>query len=139
MKEYGSLCKGAFFALLLVDLALSLQPHATLDAMYPPEVQAWDFAVHAAMYAALAGLGCMAFVPRDPGAWRGRLVAALALACLGAVLELLQATPVVARSCSLSDALHNTVGALAGAFLAPTRFLRPSAAFRGRIPGRPES
>ena len=130
MKEYGSLCKGAFFALLLGDLALSLQPHAMVDAMYPPEVQAWDFAVHAAMYAALAGLGCMAFVPRDPGAWRGRLVA---------VLELLQATPVVARSCSLSDALHNTAGAFAGAFLAPARFLRPSAAFRGRIPGRPES
>lgn len=124
MKETGPLRKGAFFALLLVDLALSLQPHATVDAMYPPEVQAWDFAVHAAMYAALAVLACAAFVPRAPGAWRKRLVVALALACLGAVLELLQATPFVARSCSLSDALHNTVGALIGAFILPSRALR---------------
>ena len=113
----------AFFALLLVDLALSLQPHATVDAMYAPAVQAWDFAVHFAMYAALGALGAAAFVPRGPGALRGRIVLALALACLGAALELLQATPPVARSCSLSDALHNAAGAFAGALLLPSRFL----------------
>ena len=124
MKENGPLRKGAFFALLLVDLALSLQPHSTVDAMYPPEVQAWDFSVHAAMYATLAVLACAAFVPRTSDTWRKRLVAALALACLGAVLELLQATPFVARSCSLSDALHNTAGALIGAFLLSRRALR---------------
>ncbi len=125
MKEKGPLRKVAFFSLLFVDLALSLQPHATVDAMYPPEVQALDFAVHAVMYAMLAILACAAFIPRAPDAWRKRLVVALALACLGAVLELLQATPFVARSCSISDALHNTAGALIGAFLLPSRALRP--------------
>ena len=115
--------KAAFAAALLATLALSLQPHETVDAMYSPSFQAWDFAVHAAMYAGLAALGAAAFVPRAPGALRGRLCLALALACLGALLELLQATPPVARSCSLSDALHNAVGAFAGAFLLPARLL----------------
>lgn len=107
--------KTAFFALLAVDLALSLQPHATVDAMYSPELQAWDFAAHFALYAALAAAACLAFVPRGRGAWRGLLAAALALCCLGAVLELLQATPFVGRSCSLSDALCNAAGAFGGA------------------------
>ena len=114
--------QAAFAAALLATLALSLQPHETVDAMYSPSFQAWDFAVHAAMYAGLAALGAAAFVPR-PGALRGRLCLALALACLGALLELLQATPPVARSCSLSDALHNAGGAFAGAFLLPARLL----------------
>lgn len=112
-----SLAKAAFLALLLADLALSLQPHSTVDAMYSPGLQAWDLAVHFAMYAALGALGAAAFVPPGPGALRGRLCAALALACLGAALELIQATPPVARSCSLSDALLNAAGAFAGAFL----------------------
>ena len=127
MNATGPVRKGAFAALLLFDLALSLQPHATVDAMYSPEVQAWDFAVHFAMYLALGALAAAAFVRRGSGAWRGRLAAALALACLGCALELLQATPFVGRSCSLSDALHNAAGAFCGALLLPARFLAPPA------------
>ena len=116
------LAKCAFFALLAVDLALSLQPRATVDAMYSPAVQSWDFAAHFALYAALAAAAGFAFVPRGRGAWRGLLAAAIALACLGAALELLQATPFVNRSCSLSDAACNAAGALAGAAVAALAF-----------------
>ena len=121
MKASGPVCRIAFFALLLVDAALSLQPRASVDAMYSPEIQSWDLAVHAALYAALAALACGGFVRRGPGSWRGRLAVWILLAGLGAVLELLQTLPAVGRSCSLSDVLSNAAGALAGALLAPAR------------------
>lgn len=125
MNEYRTLRRVAFYALLLVDLALSLQPHATVDAMYSPELQSHDLLVHLLAYAALGASAAAAFVRRGPGAWRGRLAAAVSLAALGGVLELLQETPLVGRSCQLSDALHNTAGAFLGAFLLPPFFLLP--------------
>ena len=127
MNGTAFLRKAAFWAAFAVDLALSLQPRATVDAMYSPSLQSWDSAAHFALHAALGALACAAFVPRGAGAWRRRLAAALALSCLGAALELLQATPWVGRSCMLSDALADAAGAFAGAFAFPARFLRARA------------
>lgn len=115
----------AFSAFLLLDLALSLQPRASVDAMYSPAVQSHDRLVHALMYFALGASAVAGFVRRGPGVWRRRLAAALALAALGVVLELLQATPAVGRSCSVSDMLHNAAGALAGTLLFPAFLLSP--------------
>ncbi|MBQ9727681.1 MAG: VanZ family protein [Kiritimatiellae bacterium] len=124
MKRSLSPAACAFWALLAADLALSLQPRGTVDAMYSPQVQSWDSAAHFALHAALGAFACAAFVRRGAAARAGRLAAALALACLGAALELLQAAPWVGRSCTVSDAALDAAGALAGAFALPARFLR---------------
>lgn len=125
MSRLCILGRVAFFAFLLVDLALSLQPRASVDAMYSADFQSHDRFVHAVLYFALGAAAAAGFVFRGPGVWRRRLAAALALAAFGAVLELLQATPLVNRSCSLSDMLHNAAGALAGTLLFPAFLLSP--------------
>ena len=122
LRTFGRI---AFFAFLLLDLALSLQPRESVDAMYSAEVQSHDRLVHALMYFALGASAAVGFVRRGPGAWRRRLAAALALTALGVVLEFLQATPLVNRSCSLSDMIHDAAGALAGVFLVPAFLLSP--------------
>ena len=125
MNRFRTFGRIAFFAFLLLDLALSLQPRASVDAMYSPAVQSHDRLVHALMYAALGASAVVGFVRRGSGVWRRRLAAALALTALGVILEFLQATPLVNRSCSLSDMLHDAAGALAGVLLVPAFLLSP--------------
>lgn len=125
MNRFRIFGRIAFYAFLLADLALSLQPRASVDAMYSPAMQSNDRLVHALMYFALGASAAVGFVRRGPGVWRRRLAAALALAALGVALEFLQATPLVNRSCSLSDMLHDAAGALAGVLLVPSFLLSP--------------
>ena len=77
----------------------------------------WLF--HTLCYASLSGLWLLSRAARPRGLLP-RLDAALAFASLGCALELAQALlPFVARTCTLSDASANALGALLGALLVP--------------------
>ena len=105
--------RAAFAAALAFVLFFSLYPHDAVDATFSRETQSLDWLFHSVCYAALPLLR--------------RLDAALLFAALGCALELAQALlPFVARSCTLSDARCNALGALLGALLLPARILPPA-------------
>ncbi len=109
----------AFGAALAFTLFFSLYPHEAVDATFSEEVQTFDWLFHALCYATLSGTWLLGRAKRPQGLLP-RLDAALAFASLGCALELAQALlPFVARSCTLSDASANALGALLGALLVP--------------------
>ena len=111
--------RGAFGAALAFTLFFSLYPHDAVDATFSEEVQTFDWLFHALCYATLSATWLLGRAKRPRGLLP-RLDAALAFASLGCALELAQALlPFVARTCTLSDASANAVGACLGAFLVP--------------------
>ena len=111
--------RGAFGAALAFTLFFSLYPHEAVDATFSEEVQTFDWLFHALCYATLSATWLLGRAER-PSGLLPRLDAALAFASLGCALELAQALlPFVARSCTISDASANALGALLGALLAP--------------------
>ena len=111
--------RGAFGAALAFTLFFSLYPHDAVQETFSEEVQTFDWIFHALCYATLSAtwlLGCA----KRPRGLLPRFDAALAFASLGCALELAQALlPFVARTCTISDAAANALGALLGALLAP--------------------
>jgi VanZ family protein len=89
----------ALYALAVaVLLYLCLAPSREL-----PQVNVWDKAEHAAAWLVLAGLGLLLF-PR-------RVVAiGLFAVAVGVLVELLQATPLIARDADVRDVLADSVG-----------------------------
>ena len=111
--------RAAFGAALAFTLFLSLYPHDAVQETFSEEVQAFDWLFHALCYAALSATWLLGRAKRPHGVLP-RLDAALAFASLGCALELAQALmPFVARSCTISDATANALGALLGALIAP--------------------
>ncbi len=118
--------RAAFAAALAFVLFFSLYPHDAVDATFSRETQSLDWLFHSVCYAALPLL-LLAGHARAPLPLLRRLDAALLFAALGCALELAQALlPFVARSCTLSDARSNALGALLGALLLPARLLPPA-------------
>ena len=111
--------RAAFFAALAFTVYFSLYPHDAVDATFSKEVQAFDWLFHALCYASLSATWLLGRAERPRGLLP-RLDVALAFASLGCALELAQALlPFVARTCTLSDASANALGALLGALLVP--------------------
>ncbi len=111
--------RAAFYAALAFTLYFSLYPHDAVQETFSEEVQAFDWLFHTLCYASLSGLWLLSRAARPRGLLP-RLDAALAFASLGCALELAQALlPFVARTCTLSDASANALGALLGALLVP--------------------
>jgi VanZ family protein len=111
--------RGAFGVALAFTMFFSLYPHDAVQETFSEEVQAFDWLFHALCYATLSATWLLGRAKRPRGLLP-RLDAALAFASLGCVLELAQALlPFVARTCTLSDASANAVGAFLGAFLVP--------------------
>jgi VanZ family protein len=109
----------AFGAALAFTLFFSLYPHEAVDATFSEEVQTFDWLFHALCYAMLSATWLLGRAERPHGLLP-RLDAAFAFASLGCALELAQALlPFVARTCTLSDASANALGALLGALLVP--------------------
>ena len=109
----------AFGAVFAFTLYFSLYPHDAVQETFSEEVQAFDWLFHTLCYASLSGLWLLSRAARPRGLLP-RLDAALAFASLGCALELAQALlPFVARTCTLSDASANALGALLGALLVP--------------------
>ncbi len=111
--------RAAFFAALAFTLFFSLYPHDAVQETFSEEVQAFDWLFHALCYAMLSATWLLGRAERPRGLLP-RLDAAFAFASLGCALELAQALlPFVARTCTLSDASANALGALFGALLVP--------------------
>ena len=111
--------RAAFWTALAFTLFFSLYPHDAVQETFSEEVQAFDWLFHALCYAALSATWLLGRAKRPHGLLP-RLDAALAFASLGFALELAQALiPFVARTCMLSDAAANTIGAFLGALSAP--------------------
>ena len=109
----------AFGAALAFTLYFSLYPHDAVQETFSEEVQSFDWLFHMLCYASLSALWLLSRAKRPRGILL-RLDAALAFASLGCALELAQAfLPFVARTCTLSDASANALGALLGAILVP--------------------
>lgn len=118
----------AFWAALSFTCYFSLYPHEAVDATFSKEVQAFDWLFHAVCYASLSALWLLSRRERPRGLLL-RLDAALAFCAVGCALELAQALlPFVARTCTLSDASSNALGAILGAFLSPMNNGCPSKA-----------
>lgn len=119
LMERRGMWRGAFGAALAFTLFFSLYPHEAVDATFSEEVQTFDWLFHALCYATLSATWLLGRTKRPQGLLP-RLDAALAFASLGCALELAQALlPFVARSCTISDASANALGALLGALLVP--------------------
>ena len=122
--------RAAFYAALAFTLFFSLYPHEAVQETFSEEVQAFDWLFpavlqasgspfHALCYASLSATWLLGRAERPRGLLP-RLDVALAFASLGCALELAQALlPFVARTCTLSDASANALGALLGALLVP--------------------
>ena len=111
--------RAAFFAALAFTLFFSLYPHDTVQETFSEEVQAFDWLFHTLCYAALSATWLLGRTKRPRGLLP-RLDAALAFTSLGCALEIAHALlPFVARTCTLSDASANALGAFLGAFLVP--------------------
>ena len=109
----------AFGAALAFTLYFSLYPHDAVQETFSEEVQSFDWLFHSLCYAALSATWLLGRAERPRGLLP-RLDAALAFASLGCAFELAQAIlPFVARTCTLSDASANAIGALLGALLVP--------------------
>ena len=111
--------RGAFGAALAFTIFFSLYPHDAVQETFSEEVQAFDWLFHSLCYATLSATWLLGRAKRPRGLLP-RLDAALAFASLGCALELAQALlPFVARTCTISDASANALGAFLGAFLVP--------------------
>ena len=111
--------RAAFFAVLAFTLHFSLYPHDAVQETFSEEVQSFDWLFHSLCYAALSATWLLGRAERPRGLLP-RLDAALAFASLGCALALAQALlPFVARSCTISDASANALGAFLGALLVP--------------------
>lgn len=99
-----------YAAAVAVLLYLTLAPSEDL-----PEVNIWDKAEHAIAWLVLAGLGLLLFPKR---------VATIALFSLGigVLVEILQASPMIARDADVRDVLADSVGIAAA--LAVGRLVR---------------
>jgi VanZ family protein len=89
---------GAYGFAVAVLLYLTLAPSRDL-----PTVNIWDKAEHAIAWLVLAGLGLLLF-PRN---WVRIALFSLAL---GVLVELLQATPMIARDADIRDVLADSAG-----------------------------
>ena len=111
--------RAAFYAALAFTLFFSLYPHEAVQETFSEEVQAFDWLFHALCYASLSATWLLGRAERPRGLLP-RLDVALAFASLGCALELAQALlPFVARTCTLSAASADALGALLGALLVP--------------------
>lgn len=99
------------FARLPLNVRLALYAFAVAVLLYLtlapsrdlPQVNVWDKAEHAIAWLVLAGLGLLLF-PRRP--WT---IALFSLG-VGVAVELLQATPLIARDADVRDVLADSVG-----------------------------
>ena len=96
-----TLASGVFVLALIVVAVLMLTPGAALH-----KTNIWDKLEHAAAFAGLAVLGCLAFPERKWAWWL-----ALGLVAFGSVCETLQMF-VPGRDASLEDAIANLTGVL---------------------------
>ena len=114
-----SVFRVTFWTALAFTLFFSLYPHDAVQETFSEEVQTFDWLFHALCYAALSATWLLGRAKRPHG-FLPRLDAALAFASLGCALELAQALlPFVARTCTISDAAANALGALLGALFVP--------------------
>ena len=135
--ERRGLRRGAFGAALAFTLFFSLYPHDAVQETFSAEVQTFDWLFHALCYATLSATWLLGRAER-PSGLLPRLDAAFAFASLGCALELAQALlPFVARTCMLSDAAANTLGAFLGALSVPPSGDDPPTVSRGgsALPG----
>jgi VanZ family protein len=95
-----------------VLLFLTLAPSHDL-----PTVNVWDKAEHAVAWLVLAGLGLLLF----PRQWVRIALFSLAI---GVLVELLQATPMIARDADIRDVLADSVG-IAAALIVGRLVRRP--------------
>ena len=108
----------ALFALALGTVAfISLWPHEQLEEHVSVGIRNRDYLVHAICYAGLSALALWAFGRRGRP-WRSRGGAVVFCFLFGALMEALQTLPVIGRSASLDDVLHNLLGAAIGCLLA---------------------
>jgi len=99
------------FARLPLTLRLALYGLAVATLLYLtlapaealPQVNIWDKAEHATAWLVLAGLGLLLFPKRA-------VTIALFSLGLGVLVELLQATPMIARDADARDVLADSVG-----------------------------
>ena len=120
-----AVARAVWFAALAFTLTLSLYPHAAVDATFSPEIQRFDWLFHGGCYFTLCLTASIGFLRRGRAGFFPRLKLFAAHSLLGLALEVCQAMPVINRSASVSDALHNAVGAALGAFSIPPLFLIP--------------
>ena len=121
----AGLRKAVFFAALSAILYLSLMPRKLVDESFSAELQSQDSRFHTASYLALGFLFLAAFARRGKTSVRLRAAVFAGFAAMGGVVEFLQSLPAIGRSASVSDAVHNAVGAAIGAFLTPAALLLP--------------
>jgi VanZ family protein len=90
--------------LMLYGVAVGVLLFMTLaPSKYLPTVNIWDKAEHAIAWLVLAGLGLLLF----PRHWVRIALFSLAI---GVLVELLQATPMIARDADIRDVLADSVG-----------------------------
>ena len=128
MPVWRGLFRAAFGAALAFTLFFSLYPHEAVQETFSEETQSFDWLFHTFCYATLSATWLLGRAKRPRGLLP-RLDTALAFTSLGCALELAQALlPFVARSCTLSDASANALGAFLGALIAtPPRGRRGNA------------
>ena len=96
-----------FWATLAFTFYMAVKPVTGGQSLFP-----WDKAEHFTAFYVLTGIGAAAFSRRP--LW---LVGAL-LSAFGALIEIVQATPLVHRDCDFWDWVADTLGVLA--VIAPT-------------------
>lgn len=118
---------------IIADLYLSLMSGHAVQTTFSPEVQSYDLCAHALFYFLLSStaLFCKPFTP-FPEAVRISLLFAI----MGGILELLQ--PFVNRTCTVTDFLHNCIGAASATLLYSLLFL-PYAKIHGGKKLSPEA
>lgn len=106
-KRTAALALPLFWVTVAFTFFMAVKPVVAGQALFP-----WDKAEHFSAFYVLTGIGAAAY-PRRP-LW---LVGAL-LSTFGAVIELVQALPIVHRDCDFWDWVADTCGILA--VIAPT-------------------
>lgn len=107
-RQAAKLSVPLFWATLAFTFYMAVKPPGTGPGLFP-----WDKAEHFTAFYVLTGLGAAAF-PRRP-LW----LIGLSLSAFGALIELVQALPIVHRDCDVWDWVADTIGVLA--VIAPTR------------------
>jgi len=99
MQVRTMLARFAFWIALAFTLLMALSPH-------PPRVlpfNVWDKVQHAAAFGVLAGLAAFGY-PRSPLVRLGEH-----LSFVGALIEVLQAMPMIHRDCDIRDWIADTI------------------------------
>ena len=109
--------KFLFFVAVGCMLFMSLWPRRYVDVNVAPDVQSWDFLIHAFAYAMFASSALFAWGNRGR-AWKSRGVVWVSCTAFGVLMEILQENiPGINRSCEFSDMLANALGAGVGVLL----------------------